>query len=508
MIGRWLLPVFLGSLALSACDCAAMGSSRLDLSILAFEVSETEPPGDPRGESLVVVPGAHVTLAWALEDDAERVVLAANDEVLGTWGPGEDPGHFVDACGVERCTTERPGQILYTLTAIFSETEKATDSRSLLVTVSSNGLQILHLRVSPSRLSKNGSAEIRWGTAGAYLAEIYALPVEGGTKQRIGVFELPEAHEGRLVHPVDEALRFELVAIAPDGSERNASATIRFDEQAFFTEFSATPSEVRPGETTTLSWKGVGIERLSILRDDGQPPLLGIDGAEALEGAREVQVQGPVRFWLVGISDEGEKVTELCDGTGCRPAEVEVALPPRTRILSFRAEPASVALGESSTLRFETVSADSLRLLWQEEGVAVEKELGPEIQEFEVSPRQNTSYTLQALSQGRVASTSMLMVEVRPRAELFVAKDPDTGGVWAGEPTRVEWYTAGAHAIQLDLGGTPLDVEGLDPAADELEIQIPDLPEGSRLSLVLTAIGPHSLETDSHTLVVHRRDAD
>lgn len=504
MNGRWLIAWLIAPLAVSACDCAAVGSSKLDLSILAFEVSESDPPGDPRGESLVVVPGTHITLAWGLDPGAERVVLAANDEVLGQWGPGEDPGHFVDECSVDRCSTEHPGQVLYTLTAIFSEHEGAVDSRSLLVTVSPTGLQILHLSLTPSRISGPTTAELRWSTSGAHWVKVFLLPPEGGDRQLLGEFELPSAHEGRLEHLVEEAFRFELLAIAPDGSERSASATIALEESAYFTEFSASPAVVRPGETTTLSWEAVGIERISILADDGRPPILGISGDEAKAGSREVEIQGPVRFRLVGTSHQGEAVDEVCDGQGCRPAEVEVQPAPRSRILSFKADPPSIALGESSTLHFESDSADILRLLWLEGGVTVEMELDPEIESFEVSPTQNTQYTLQAISQGRVASTSMVFLEVRPRVELYVSTDSKTGGVWAGEPTRVEWYTLGALSIQLDLGGLPLDVEGLDPAADGLEIEIPDLPEGSRLSVVLTAFGPHSLETVSRTLVVHR----
>src|SRR5690606_30774610 len=142
--------------------------------------------------------------------------------------------------------------------------------------VSPTGLQVLHLGVSPSRLSGSATAELRWSTAGAYLAELYALPPSGGDREKIGSFELPLAHEGSLERLVEEATRFELVAIAPDGRQTTASATVRFDDEVYFTEFSAAPAEVRPGETTTLSWKGTGIERLSILRDDGRPPIMGI----------------------------------------------------------------------------------------------------------------------------------------------------------------------------------------------------------------------------------------
>lgn len=500
MKGRWLL---WAAIALVSCDCAAVGTTESSLTILSFEIRETDPPGDPRGESLVVVPGTHVTLAWALDANARRVTLAANDDVLGQWDGADDPGYFVDACDATRCTTAEASQILYTLTAIHPD--GAMDSQSLLVTVSSTGLQILHLAVSPTRLLGAGTTELRWSTAGAYLTEIWAEPLDGGDRTRVGAFELPLAHEGRIEHRVDAPTRFELIAVAPDGSRVSADATVRLGNEPHFSTFTATPAFVRPGETTTLAWKGSGIVRLSILRDDGRPPIVGIHGAEAEEGTRTVEVHGEVRFRLVGTSTDGETVETLCDASGCRDAVVEVLPPPRTRILSFRAEPASIALGETSLLRFESESADGLRLLWQDESGLQERLFGPEAENFEVAPTVNTTYTLQALRKGQVASTAMVSVEVRPRVELFVETDAETGGVWAGETTLVRWTTAGALFLQLDLDGRPLDLTGLDPAADELEIDIPDLEEGARLSLVLTAFGPHALETASRTLVVHRR---
>src|SRR5690606_34710124 len=161
-----------------------------------------------------------------------------------------------------------------------------------------------------------------------------------------------------------------------------ASAAVTFDDEAYFTELSADPPEVRPGETTTLRWKGVGIHRLAILRDDGEAPILGISGPEAEEGSREVKIGAPVRFRFVGTAAAGEPVETLCDGSSCRPSELEVHLPPRPRVLSFRADPTSIALGEQSILRFETVSADSLLLLWEADGVVHEQALDAAAQSF------------------------------------------------------------------------------------------------------------------------------
>lgn len=496
------LPALLGLLCLGACDCAATGASEGQLSVLSFEVVDADPPGDARGESLVVVPGTQITLAWTLEAEAERVVLSANDEVLGEWGPGEDPGSFVDECGPARCTTAEPGQVLYTLSAFFGFGGRSADSRSLLVTVSPAALQVHDFRVSPSRLAKGSTVELQWSTSGAHLVEISASPPAGGDRLEIASFELPDAQAGKLRHEVDEPLRFELVAIAPDGSRVGASAAVAFDDEAYFTELSADPPEVRPGETTTLRWKGVGIHRLAILRDDGEAPILGISGPEAEEGSREVKIGAPVRFRFVGTAADGEPVETLCDGSSCRPSELEVHLPPRPRVLSFRADPTSIALGEQSILRFETVSADSLLLLWEADGVVHEQALDAAAQSFAVSPERNTQYTLQAISQGRVASSAIASVEVRPKAALFA---PDE--VESGEEVRVEWETVGALSIQLDLDGVPQDVEGLDPAADGMELEIPPgLPDGTQLRLVLTALGAQSLETVSRTLTVQGRD--
>lgn len=495
---RFPLPFLLGLMALGGCDCAAVGTSSENLSVLSFEIVDTDPPADARGEGLVVVPGTHVTLMWTLEDTPERVVLAANDEVLGEWGPGEDPGRFVDECGPARCTTAEPGQVLYTLSAFFGFGGRTADSRSLLVTVASSALQVHEFRVSPSRMTKGGTIELRWTTSGAHLVEISAAPPGGGDRTTVAVLELPEAQAGTLRHSVTQPTRFELAAVAPDGSRVETSATVAFEDEAYFTEISADPPEVRPGETTTLRWKGVGIERLAILRDDGEPPLLGIHGDEASEGSRVVTVHGPVRFRFVGTAADGEPVETLCDGDGCRPAELDVSPPPRTRVLSFRAEPSSIVLGQQSVLRFETVSAEALRLLWEEDGVVHEQEIDPAEDSYPVSPTRNTVYTLQALSQGSVASTAMAFVEVRPWAVLHAPSE-----VRAGETIRVEWQTAGALAIQLDLDGVPQNVQGLDPAGDGLELEIPaGLPEGTRLNLVLTALGPHSLETISRKLTV------
>jgi len=495
---RFPLPFLLGLLVLGGCDCAAVGTSSERLSVLSFEIVDTDPPADARGESLVVVPGTHVTLAWTLQDEAERVVLAANDEVLGEWGPGEDPGTFVDECGPARCTTAEPGQVLYTLSAFFGFGGRIADSRSLLVSVAPSALQVHEFRVSPSRLATGGSVELRWATSGAHLVEIEAAPHAGGERKTLAVVELPEAQAGTLRHVVTEPTRFDLAAVAPDGSRVEASTIVAFEDDAYFAEISADPAEVRPGETTTLRWKGVGIQRLAILRDDGEAPILGIFGDEASEGSRVVTVHGPVRFRFVGTAADGEPVEILCDGSGCRPAELEVRPPPRTRVLSFRAEPTSIVLGEQSILRIETVSADALRLLWEEDGVAREQELDPTVDSYPVSPTQNTFYTLHAISQGRVASTAYAFVEVRPRAVLHAPEK-----VRAGETVWVGWQTAGALAIQLDLDGVPQSVEGLDPAEDGLKLEIPaGLPQGTRLNLVLTALGPHSLETVSRAMTV------
>lgn len=497
--------VVAAALSLASCDCSAIGTSQTGLEIVTLEVESTDPPADPRGGELVVVPGAEVTLAWSLQEEAEEVILAANDLVIARWAGSQAPSGFVDACSPTRCTTERPGQVVYTLTAIFSKEDEVVDSRSVRITVSPSGLQILAFRLHPSRLPATGGVSLSWETAGAVGVEIAALPAKGGPERTLASLGLPQARLGETDDQAQGPTRYELRARSPDGAVVTASATVTFDDDAFFTELRADPLRVHPGTTATISWKSVGLERLSILRDDGGAPLLGISGAEAGEGSREVTIQGPVRFLLVGTSTEGESVDEVCDGTGCREASVSVGLLPRAKLLRFYADPPSIAWGDSTTLRFEGTDADELRLSWMDDGLPQVRTLGPGERELAVAPAGNTSYTLQALSRGVVASTATALVQVTAKARLFVERDPTTGGAYANEPLRISWQTLGADRVQLDVGGAPADLSGLDVGEDGVVVFVPDLEEGARLPIVLSAFRNLMVSTATEEVLVFRR---
>lgn len=490
----WLVGL-LGMLPFAACDCAAIGATTDRLQVMAFEVESTDPPADPRGGALVVVPGAHVRLGWGLQAPAEEVILAVDDRVLGTWKGRDDPSTFEDRCTAERCTTEAPKQVTYTLTAVFPDGR--IDSRSVSVTVSPNGLQVLTLRLSPSILGAGDDATLTWATAGAVSARIEAEASAGGlrTPAVLATLGQAQAAAGSLPVQVEEPTSFTLVAVGRDGSEVRAAVSTTSTGEAFFTELEVDPREVHPGQMATIRWRAEGVERVSILRDDGAPPLLGIGGAEAQDGAREVEIHGPVSFHLVGTSREGAPVELLCDGGGCRPATVAVGIPARARILHFFASPASIPIGDGASLEFEAEAADELRLLWEEHGRLREEVLPPDATVFSVAPEMSTRFTLYAMSHGTVASTATAQVQVRPTASLEVAVDPVTGGVWAGETTTVAWTSLGADRLQLDVGRSQVDLIGLDPKGGEVEVSIPTLEDGAVLPIVLTAFGTHALET-------------
>lgn len=453
----------------------------------------------------MVVPGADVRLRWALQAPAEEVILAVDDEVLGRWAGADDPSFFEDRCTAERCTTESPRQVTYTLTAIFSRVDGQLDSRSAALTISPNGLQVLTFRVSPSVLAAGEEAVLSWTTAGAVRGRIEAAPAEAGTAQLIVELDAETIAAGHLPVEVTAPTAFTLAATGPDGRETRASAATTSLGTAHFSSLEATPPAVHPGQTATIRWRATGMERVSILRDDGGTPLLGIGGTEANDGAREVAIHGPVRFHLVGTSLEGAPVEELCDDEGCRPSVIDVGVLPRARVLHFEAVPASIPIGGASLLTFEAEGADALRLLWEEDGRPREELLLPEATSFEVTPRASTRYTLSAMSQGEVESTAFASVQVRPVATLEVGLDPSTGGVWAGELATVSWTSRGAGRLQLDVGHQLVDLTGHDPSAGQVEVRIPDLADGDWLPIVLTAFGTHALDTVTVEVQVWRR---
>lgn len=474
-----------GLVALALPFFGACGSDEEAIEIKGFGIERAEPPLDPTGRLPTVAPGSTVHLSWTLRGRPERLILTANDQPLASWPGGQLPASFADVCGEGFCGSDTLGEVTYRLVAIRGGREV---SRPLTMRVAEEGLRVLSFT---SRLVSDRPTpvvELNWTTGGATAVRLTATPIGGGEERDLGRFSGKDTASGHLVDEgLTESTVYRLEATGLRGARVTAEIPVALGDEAFITSFSAAPPAVAPGEETTLSWQTSGLERLLLVRDDGGSPLPEIRREEVAEGSRNVTLMKEATFILVGVSQSGEVITELCDGSGCRPARLTVGLRPSPQIVDFRVEQRELTFGSTTRLIWDVQHAEEVIISWADASGDHERRSDQAAGSLEIQPGQSTRYNLVANGGGRVASRTA-SVTVRPAASLVAAVDPVYGGAYAGETLSVSWTTAGASLLDLSANGTAIPLGNGNPAAGTVSLPIPaEATEGSVLALELNA---------------------
>lgn len=472
--------VTMAALLLGAAACA--GEADDGVRIRSFDLESAEPPADARGGLAVVRPRANLHFRWDVDGDVRRMRLTANDKEVATFEGGELPRVASDLCSEAACFTSRPGEVEYRLTAW--DANGHSDSRTLPVRVAEQGLQILAFTSSPESIEVGTSVELAWETAGAVATRVEAATVGGdGTMRELGSFEGAEARQGKLVDAgVRESTLYRLTARAEDGDEVTAEITVPLRTDAFITSITSSAEQVVAGEEFLLSWRTFGLERLTILRDDGGATIEAVDPHDVEAGSRALTITRDTTFSFVGVTVDGAVLTERCDETGCGPATLLVRVHPGPTVNSFTSDAAEIEVGADTMLRWNVSLADEVRIAWVDETGNHEQVFGPADQQMHVKPADTTRYTLVATGGGHTASRQ-LVLGVRPDAVIAGPHD-----VFPGEIFDVSWNTAGATRLELLVDGKRVDVTGLPVDAGSITLQAdPSLVSGSTLQVLLIA---------------------
>jgi hypothetical protein len=161
-------------------------------------------------------------------------------------------------------------------------------------------------------------------------------------------------------------------------------SVISVPTQVFVFGCAATPSTIRPGQSSTLSWTSVNADSVTI-----QPGV----GSVAKTGTISVT---PAQSTTYTITAAGGGATSVCSVTVTVGAAVPV-------IASFTATPASINSGQSSTLQWSVQNADTVSIT----SLGTVAASGTR----SVSPTVTTTYTLTATNaSGTVTRTSTVTV--------------------------------------------------------------------------------------------------
>ncbi len=232
-----------------------------------------------------------------------------------------------------------------------------------------------------------------------------------------------------------QTYRFRLTVKDPQGAMANASVTVTTAAPLAvrIVRFTANPSTIRAGQSSTLVWQIENAESAEIS---------GIGRVDPRSGTSTVAPTRTTEYRLTArnrTSEVSETVTVIVEQ-------------PQVRILSFYASPTNILAGESATLFWQTENAETVTI----SGIGTVAASGSTA----VSPTQTTTYTLTARNPyGEASAQATIQVTpgTLPRIVKFAAAPPE---IVAGESSTLVWLVENATEVtisgigRVELAGT------------------------------------------------------
>lgn len=206
--------------------------------------------------------------------------------------------------------------------------------------------------------------------------------------------------------------------------------------------FSVTPGSIQSGQSATLSWSVSNADSVTI-----NPGI----GTVASSGSRVLSPTSTVNYTLQATN---------AFGTASRSLTLTVNDTPDPIVInSFIANPTSINAGDSSTLSWDVVNADNIRI---EQGNTLVVNSTAGTGNTRVFPSQTASYTLTASANGRTTQTRTVRVSVNASSEVTInAFTVDKPAINFQETATLSWLISGANSIRLsetDLSGVTRDL--------------------------------------------------
>ncbi|MBV9067420.1 MAG: hypothetical protein JO093_17770 [Acidobacteria bacterium] len=229
--------------------------------------------------------------------------------------------------------------------------------------------------------------------------------------------------------------------------------------------FSAAPTSITAGQSSTLTWTSANATSLSI--DNGV-------GSQALNGSTSVSPASTTTYTLTA-SGPGGTITKTATVTVTQPAPTA----------TFSASPTSINAGQSSTLTWSSTNATSISI---DNGVGSKPASGT----ASVSPTSTTTYTLTATGPGGTITKTATVTVAQPAPTISFSATPSN--IAAGQGSSLVWNTSNATSVSIDNG---VGAQALSGAVTVHPV--------ATTTYTLTATGPGGTLTSQATVTVSNR---
>ncbi|MCB1053034.1 MAG: hypothetical protein H6510_15690 [Acidobacteria bacterium] len=279
--------------------------------------------------------------------------------------------------------------------------------------------------VAPQTINAGETSTLTWATTGA-------------TSVTISNATGPFATSGSTMVSPTETTQYTLTATNTNGS---VEATVTVFVQSAnspptITNFSANPSTITVGSSTTLSWFVVNADTVTLDNDIGPVPA---------SGTHVVSPTQTIDYVLAATNQFGTTLATVHITVGTDVAPV---------IELFTADPKVINPNGSSTLRWQVLNANSITINPGNINVIGSGELV-------VNPTQTTTYVLRAVNSFGANSREVTINVAQgnlPSILTFTAT-PET--IDEGQSSQIEWTTAGADTITVFEGDKQIYSGGL-----------------------------------------------
>jgi sugar lactone lactonase YvrE len=325
---------------------------------------------------------------------------------------------------------------------------------------------IASFTASFATITKGQSTVLSWTVTGATQVSIDSTngPVNGANSSPVGSAAVS-------VTPA-VTTTYTLTASNPAGNN-TATLTVTVVDQLKINSFTANPTLISQGQSSTLSWDVTGAVQLTI-----DPGIGDVTGSTSLV----VNPQATTEYDLTAI-----------DGTGTRffaHATVTVVSPPS--ITSFAANPAKISSGQSSTLQWNVVGTTTSLSIDNGVGDVTGKT------SVSVSPTATTTYTLTATdSQGSLTASSTKQTTVTFSSSFVPTLISYTASAASVDPTHGVGLTA---VFIAGPGGTATIDHGVGTISSGVPVSTGGLTSSTTFTVTI-ANGPNSV-TGQERIVV------
>jgi len=226
---------------------------------------------------------------------------------------------------------------------------------------------------------------------------------------------------------------FKLTVTNTDKLSASATTEVKImaTPAATIATFTASPSTITPGATSTLSWVLVNASSATITP--------GIGSVNATSGTAQVSPAATTTYTLTATNAAGQSV----NATVVVTVQANVVPP---QIIMFNGSPLTITAGQSSTLSWTTVNATSVTI----------SGLGAEQLNGSVSTgalQTTTMYTLTAAGANGNMVTAVITIQVTPASvPQVVAYTVSPQTISAGQSAQLCWQVTGATSISISNG--------------------------------------------------------